>query len=155
MTQPQQDPVTAARQLSDALNGMAERLDQVKADSEERDDNLKRYGRLNRRLVVVDITLTVLVAAVTWISAHAYDRASQAAESAAQLRGANIAACQQANVTRAENVQLWSKVIGISSANKPPPGQTAAEHARVITEFKAYVAQVFKAKDCSAIFRGH
>jgi hypothetical protein len=152
--QPPKDvTIRTAKDLTSALTGLSERLDAVKADSEDRDKGLKRYGRLNRRLVVIDILLTVAIAAATWVSAHAYDTASQAADSASQLRTSTIVACQQANVARAENVQLWNHLLDMS-ASKPPPGQTAAQHAKVIAAFRAYVATVFKAKDCEKLYRG-
>jgi hypothetical protein len=90
---------------------------------------------------------------VTAVSAHAYDTASRAAATTVQLRGANIVACQQANVSRAENTQLWFHLLAMSAA-KPPPGQTAAQHAAVIASFRAYVQKVFAQRDCVKLYGG-
>lgn len=57
--------------LTDAFNRVADRLEEVKRDSEKRDTDeadarsrqgkaLKHYGRINRRLVIIDIVLTVI-----------------------------------------------------------------------------------------------
>jgi hypothetical protein len=159
---PQQATIRTARDLTAALTGLSARLDSVKADSETRDAALRRYGRRNRAYIVVDIILTVIVAAVTAVSAHAYDTASKAslsarqtALSASQLRAANITSCQAANGTRAQTIQLWDYILSLPAA--PAPHETAAQKAarlKAKADFRAYVHRVFAPRDCEKTFGG-
>lgn len=157
MSGQQPDPVGTARQLADALNGLSARLDAVKEDSEHRDEMLTRYGHASRRriwlsfaLLTVDIALTVVVS-VFAVQAH------NASTTANELRTASIAACQAANVTRAQNRQLWDHLLDISAATPPRPGETKTQIAaaqKTAVAFRAYVAHVFHSLPCTSLYKG-
>lgn len=66
------------------------------------------------------------------------------------IRGASVTACQLANVTRAQDITLWNHVLDAPA--RPRPGETAAQQARQIAAFRAYVHQVFAPRDCTAIY---
>jgi hypothetical protein len=151
-----------AEDLTAALTGMSERLDGVRRDaeeraeqvrvaSEERDAYLKTYGRRNRRLIwltvvslVADLTLTVFLAVFAVQVHHA--------------AASNRNLCLSNNAARAQNLQLWSHLIGISQAAPARPGETAAQRAAAQKELaglKLYVSHVFAARDCSNIGPGN
>lgn len=149
---PPPDAVVTAQALTGALNGLTDRLDAVRQGSEERDKALARTVRRNRRMITVtaasvllDIALTVVVSIVA-VQAHS------ASSSAAQTKNASVVACQESNVTRAQETGLWTHLVQVSEAG-PHPGQTPAQlrkNAQQASAFLAYVGQVFKARDCGA-----
>jgi hypothetical protein len=146
--------IATARQLTDALNGMAARLAEVQQDSEKRDQALAeaaedrvRYERRSRKLVVVDIALTALLGFVGW-------QAHDASDSAAQNRQSTLVACQQTNAARAENEQLWNYVLTLFA---PRPDETAAEKAagrKVLDQLAKHVDTTFAPRDCQALVSG-
>jgi predicted negative regulator of RcsB-dependent stress response len=135
--------IATARQLTDALNGMAARLAEVQQDSEKRDQALAeaaedrvRYERRSRKLVVVDIALTALLGFVGW-------QAHDASDSAAQT-----------NAASAENEQLWNYVLTLFA---PRPDETAAEKAagrKVLDQLAKHVDTTFAPRDCQALVSG-
>jgi hypothetical protein len=151
---PRQETVRTAQHLTDALRGLSDRLDEVKTGSEERDAYLRKYGHRNRLYIAVDIVITIVTTVAVIISAHAFDAASKAADSASQLRTSSISACQQANVARAENAQLWDYVIRLGGQSPPRPGQTRAQQLKGLARFRAYVHHVFAPRDCRRIYSG-
>jgi hypothetical protein len=113
------EPVaTTARDLTDALNRMSSRLEEVKQDSEQRgrqleqrDDKLAKYGRKNRILIlitivslVVDLSLTIALAVV---AVQAHDAGTSAAS--AQKQGVVV-------------VQKICATFGRLAELKPPSG---------------------------------
>ena len=89
------------------------------------------------------IYLTCLVLAGTGAS---YYLAIHNAASVTQL-------CQAGNEARAQQVQLWQFVVHIS---RTPPHQTpaqAAQRARTVRAFEAYLHRVLAPRDCHAITR--
>jgi hypothetical protein len=141
-----------AQGLTAALNGLAERLDTVRDDSEARDADLKKYGRVNRHriwlsyaLVALDVILTVVVALLAV-------QARNASATANETRAASVAACQSTNVARAENEQLWDYVLTLFA---PRPGETAAEAARgeqALASLRAHVTQTFEPRNCEQLY---
>jgi hypothetical protein len=61
---------------------------------------------------------------------------------------AQVASCQAANTARAQQVQLWDYILGLS-AGKPQTAQQQKTAAR----FRAYLGTVFKSRDCSHLPR--
>jgi len=144
--------VTSARDLTDALNRLTGRLEEVRADSEERDKQLadrdaqlSRYGKKNRHLIWVTIASLVLdlllTAALTVVAVQA-NRASGAASAVAQS-DRNL--CLSGNVSRAQQVSLWNYVLTI-----PQQPATSAERTR-IAEFKAHLHKLFAPRDCAHV----
>jgi hypothetical protein len=146
-----------AQALTDALNAMTGQLEAVRTGSEDRDKALAASGRRTRRIiigtaasVVLDIALTVLVTIVAV-------QASSASSSAAQTRNASVVSCQASNVTRAQEVGLWTHLVSVSEAG-PHPGQTAAQLKRneqALAAFLKYVGTVFAPRDCQQIYGAH
>jgi hypothetical protein len=141
------DPIRAAQDLTTALQGLAQRLEDVKGDSEARDEQQVKYGHRSRLLIFIDIALTVVLGLVGW-------QAHDASNSAAQNRQSTLISCQQTNVARAENQQLWNYVLTLFS---PRPGETAAEKAageKVLAALRAHVDTTFAARDCRKLLDG-
>jgi hypothetical protein len=144
--------VTSARDLTDALNRLTGRLEEVRADSEERDKQLadrdaqlSRYGRKNRHLIWVTITslvLDLLLAAALTVVAVQANHANGAASAVAQS-DRNL--CLSGNVSRAQQVSLWNYALTISQRAATP-----AELARV-AEFKAHVHKLFAPRNCAHV----
>lgn len=151
-----------AQTLANALDGMAKQLKTVNDNSEERDAELKKYGRRNRLGLVLDVGLTIVIALLAWQNSSTSGRVSSAdARSAASIAEANatrmssISACQSTNVARAENEQLWRYVIGLLAI--PHPDETAAQEAngeKVVAELKARVSGTFAPRNCMELVNG-
>lgn len=165
------DPVRAAQDLTSALQAMAVRLDDVRRDSEERDQALAdaaamqaRYERRSRLYIALDVLLTILFAAATWIAVNAASSASTATATAAAVRAElaterqeNITSCQQGNGTRADELRFWDHLITLSEAEQPPPDETKAEIAAARKELaglEAYGAKTFAPRDCAKLYSG-
>lgn len=136
MTGPAKDPVATAQDLTETLKTvLAEMV------------RLRRYGRTNRKFVIVDVVLTVLLAGVGGLSVHAASQADQ-------NRTAQIVTCQSSNQARAQNEQLWSYTLTLF---KPRPGQTPGQQAQAavaLAALHAKVEQTFAPRDCTALARG-
>lgn len=147
MSTPQQPPVTAI------LEALKATKDEVAATKDEI-TALRRYGRRNRSFVIVDVVLTVLLAAVGLVSAHAASQSSAAQATATQNRTAQIVTCQASNQARAQNEQLWTYTLTLF---KPKPGQTPQQQERAavaLAALHAKVEQTFAPRDCTALARG-
>lgn len=139
MTEPAKDPVATAQDLTGTLkNVLAEMV------------HLRKYGRTNRKFVIVDVVLTVLLAGVGGLSVHAASQADQ-------NRTAQIVTCQASNQARAQNEQLWTYLINLSTSQPPRPGETSAQKAAsktLISLLRAKVSATFAARDCQKLARG-
>lgn len=149
----------AAAGLTEALNGMADRLAEVQRDSEERDaalkksdDALMRSGRRNRVLIVVDVVLTVVVAVLAVLYAHVSNRADAASAhataasvAASALHAAQISGCVAGNQERAGELALWTYLSG---ASKP----ASRAQAEAIDKFMAIVKTTFAARQCATAY---
>jgi hypothetical protein len=132
-----------ARQLTEALKDMTGRLDAVRADSEERDQELHRYGRRNRHLIltlalslILDVTLTIVISIVA-VQAH------NASITARKASASNLALCQAGNVSRHQQVELWDFVIGISKHPRTP------QQKKVISQFETRLHTIFAPRNCA------
>ena len=145
MTEPKPDPIATAQGLTRALQ---ERTEETR---------LRRYGRLNRMFILVDIALTVLLAGVGALSAHAVSQSSAASTLAQQNHTAQIVTCQAGNQAREQNEQLWTFLINLSVAQPARPGETAAEKAageRLIRLLRGKVSATFAPRDCQKLAGG-
>ena len=140
-----------ARVLTDALDRLSDRLEEVKQDSETRDTELARYGHRNRIMIwativslVLDLLLTAGIAVVA-VQAH---HANSAAAASGQTE---LALCQAGNVARAQQITLWSHLLSLSPAPGTRPRSAAQE--KQITEFRAYIRSIFASRDCQSL--GH
>lgn len=97
--------------------------------------------------VYLSIVTLLLAGASSWIAIRAVQGGIANRATVTQL-------CEAANESRAQQVTLWTHLIGISA---PPPHQTAAQKAarvKLITGFLAYVRKVFAPRDCTGRFSG-
>jgi hypothetical protein len=152
MSQGTEPVVTSARDLTDALNRLTGRLEEVRADSEdrdkqltERDAQLSRYGKKNRYLIwvtiislVLDLFLTAALTVVAVQAHHASGAASAVAQSSRNL-------CLSGNVSRAQQVSLWNYVL--ASTQQSP---RSVDPARV-ADFKAHLHKLFAPRDCAHV----
>lgn len=152
MTTPSRDPVTTAHGLTAALTAMEQRLreaiEAARSASEERDQTLATYGKRNRRYIAVDVALTVLLAVFGFVSVQAASQASKATESAAAQHASLVSACQSANQTRVEQVQLWTHLYDQALTSRHLTAKQKADDERLI----AYIHHVFAEKDCRAVY---
>ena len=129
MTDPADDEALAtAKGLTGAVTGLAAEV-----------KRLRTYGRFNRKFILFDIALTVLLAGVGAISVNATHAASHAAS-------AQLALCQSSNVARAQQIELWDYVISLGSG-KP---KTVQEQQN-LAKFEAHLKVIFAPRDCSHI----
>jgi hypothetical protein len=153
MSHSSEPAVASARGLTDALNRLAGRLEVVKEDSEDRDQQLAKrdaqlatYGRRSRHLIWITIVSLVLdlllTAALTVVAIQAHDSSSAVAQSARNL-------CLSGNAARAQQVSLWNYILSISQQPTTP-----AERER-IAKFQAHLQQLFAPRDCSDINPGN
>lgn len=163
---PPPDAVVTAQALTGALNGMSERLDAVRQDSEERDKALARYGHENRRILrrhrlviwagiilfLIDVGLTVRVSFVASDAGRAAATATRAAATANQTRASNLAACEQTNAARAQNKALWDYLLAES---RPAPNATPAQKAadeKLLADLNAHVNKAFTLAGCQKLY---
>jgi hypothetical protein len=160
------DAVEAARDLTGALNGLSQRLDDAKTASEERDQQLSEYGRRNRqlirrsrRLIAVDIVLTIALALVGLNSARSNDRADTAVATAAVAKAraaaANtaavaehqslIAGCEAGNVNRKNELGVWDYLLD----NTTP---TSKAQAKALAKFGQKIDQAYAPRNCVKVY---
>jgi hypothetical protein len=148
-----------ARDLTDALNRLAGRLQDVQTGSEARDEQLAKrdaqlasYGHRNRHLIwitIVSLVLDILLtAAVTVVAIQAHDASSAAASArtaATAVAQSNRNLCLSANASRAQQVELWDYILSLAQ----PPATPAARER--IAEFKAHLEAIFAPRDCANV----
>jgi hypothetical protein len=150
----------ADRDDSEALataRGQTEAMQRLAAEVK----GLRRSGRRTWKFVLVDIALTVLLAAIGFLAVHAGQSASSAGESArdaqaatSALRAAAVVSCQQTNTAREQNEQLWAYILTLFG---PRPDETAAQKAqgeKVLATLRAKVGTTFAPRDCAALLKG-
>jgi hypothetical protein len=135
--------------VSEKLDAVTARLDEVRSDSEARDAVLEHRGIVNRRLIVVtiaslllDVILTAVIALVALQAHHADQRASSAAAS-------QMALCESGNVARKQQIDLWNFVIDLSSKSRP---QTPQQRENAV-KFEKYLHRVFASRDCAHLVK--
>jgi cell division protein FtsB len=136
------------REALDTAQGLTRAVGSLSAEVKR----LRTYGRRNRAYVLVDVALTVLLAVFGAVSVHAANQAADASTAANQTRVSSISACQAGNVTRAQEVMLWTHLAQIS---KPPPHETPVQKAkdlRQIDVLLAYIRHVFAKRDCEKVY---
>jgi len=144
------EALAAAKGLTEALEGMTRQLAALAA-----------YGKRNRHMIwglivsiALDLVLTVVVA-VFAIQAHDANTSAQAARVvAAAAKQNNLALCEAGNVARAQQIGLWNHLLSLPPAPGSP--RRSAGQEQQITAFRAYIAGIFKPRDCAALGKnGH
>ena len=119
------DALVTAKNLTGAVTGLA---GEVK--------RLRNYGRFNRKFILFDIALTILLAGVGAVSVHATQTASHASS-------AQLALCKSGNEARAQQIGLWDYLIKLSP---PPPTAQARER---LAKFEHHLNVIFAPRNCS------
>ena len=132
--------LAAVEKLTASNDAVSGQLESLKAESVEH----RRYGRRNRHLIWV-LAAAVVLLLTAGIVVNAV-RASNASDLARQVHATQVSTCQQGNVTRLQQLQIWDYVLAVPPT-KPP---TAREKA-VRADFKGFVHRVFAPRDCSKI----
>jgi hypothetical protein len=124
------EALVTARVLADALTG-------VQAEMKR----LRRYGKSNRKFILLDIVLTLGLALSGVVSVHAVQSADNA-------NSAQLALCQAGNVARDQQVQLWEYVLHLSAGKH----QTAAQK-QVAATFDHHLHVLFAPRNCAVLGR--
>lgn len=132
---PDRETLDTAKGLTDALGPMAAEV-----------KRLRTYGRNNRKFVIVDVLLTVALAATGAVSVHAAQTASSAAAN-------NRALCQSSNVARAQSIELWDYLLALPPAKGAPP--PSAEQKERVAAFRAFLDKVYEPRNCSHVSPGN
>lgn len=135
------DPLKTARDLQTALEGMTAQLGQVQA-------SVRRSKRVIAGLIVsliLDLALTVVVSVT---AAQAHSASVQASATVSQLHATQISACQSGNQTRAQEIQLWTHLVSVSTNAK-----TTAAQRRTDEQLLAFVRATFAPRHCAAIYQ--
>jgi hypothetical protein len=129
-----QGALEAARRLTDSLHGVQNELRRV-----------KKQGRKNTHLIwglavslILDVTLTVVVALVA-VQAHS------ASDTASQAYASNQALCTATNSSRLQQIELWSYLLDLTKGPETPAEK------KVIDEFTTYLHKVFAPRDCARL----
>lgn len=105
---------------------------------------LRVQNKRNRFLIQVlgaSVAFDLLLsAALGWIGVTAHDASNQARTAAAAAETNQRTFCLASNETRRQQVDLWTYVL---TQSPTPAGQEATRE-----NFKGYVAEVFKQRDC-------
>ena len=156
MSQQQPDPVAVALAMTEAVNGLSERLDQVKTDSEARDDAetkaRKRNDRRGYAFVAIDVILTIALAVLSVIvvrisgdADRANARADSASAAASALHAAQISGCQAGNESRRQQLAIWDYLLAETKAETP-------KQAAQLAAFRHLLDTTFAPRDCARVY---
>lgn len=158
MTTPESTLVTAQR-LTDALNGMTRRLEEVQKASEERDEALSTYGRRNRILIIAAIIgflLDVIATSVAFVAyvdtRDALSRVERNGATLTQIHQSNVSACETGNARAVKQKQALDAILVAGPAR---PGETKTQRQAVkalLDRDRALVAQGWKPRNCQQIY---
>ena len=135
---PQPDPaevVSTTQDLTRALEGVETRLGEA---IEQGVAEAKNEGKRKLRQFLAAAAVLIVLAAVI--------------VSVIQLHNSQISGCQAGNGSRAQQVQLWDHLVGIS---KPPKGESVAQIKQQEQEtaaFLSYVHHVFAQRNCAKAY---
>lgn len=101
---------------------------------------LRTYGRRNRKFILIDIVITLVLTVLGGGVVHAIQAAGQA-------NSAQLALCQAGNTARAQQVELWEFLIHISQPPKTAQGR------KVLATFEHHLHVVFASRDCESLGR--
>lgn len=99
---------------------------------------LRRSGRRTLKFVLFDVLITLGVFAAGAIGINA-------ASSASHADSAQLALCQSSNVARAQQIGIWTFLLGLGS-----PPRTAHEK-QVVGEFLDHLHKVYAPRNCAML----
>ena len=141
-----------------ATRAVTETLDKINGNLSK----IEKYGRRTRSItlslilsLVLDLALTITIAVVTnseVMQTNALHNVTNNEISQTNaLHNVQIADCRNANVIRAEQIQLWNFFIALAQSN-PAPNRTATEvqrEQREVATLLKYVDKTFAPQKCS------
>lgn len=142
MNEHRKDAILAARELTETLSELSDRLDRVTAREE-------KTRRLTWRTIIavgIDIVLSMLLVVV-------YAQSRDNSVTLSELHANSVNACHLGNETRAQEIMLWDHLASISH---PSPGETKARQerdAKAVAGLLAYIKRTFAPRDCQALYR--
>lgn len=148
-TPPQAPEPTTLQAVLAALKDLAARMTTLTAEVV----HLRKYGKRNRRYIVIDIALTVVIAAVSYVAVHAESSAHQNGVTIAQLHATQVNGCRAGNQTRVQEIQLWTHLASVAT---PAPGETHRQiikGKRTVAALLAYIRSTFRPRNCRALYR--
>ena len=135
-----EDVVAAVRALTESNTVLSDQLNLLRAESEGH----RRYGHRNRAMIWALAVAVVLILAAGIVVNGV--QASNASDLARQVHATQVSTCQQGNVTRQQQIQIWDYVLAV-----PPATPPTAREKKIRADFQAYVHRVFAARDCGKI----
>ncbi len=129
------EPAPPADPLA-AIAGVVKELQATRAEVVR----LRTYGRRNRKFILFDIIVTILLSGIGGGVVHAIQSANHA-------NSAQLALCQAGNTSRAQQANLWEFLIRLSGPPKTAQGR------RLIATFEHHLHVVFAPRDCSHLGR--
>lgn len=94
-------------------------------------------------VATVLLTLGSFIGASYFISVYAAHKATANAVSLKLF-------CESSNAARHDQIHLWDFIIHLD--DKPPPGQTKAQHKLEVNRFEAFLNKTYAPRDCSVPF---
>jgi hypothetical protein len=155
-TPPSPDPLAAADRLAAALGGveagLREAIEQGLADSRDRDEQLAKYGRRNRILILVAVVGLLLDMTATAVAVTAYLASRHNTATVLQVHDANLAGCQANNVRLAKQEKALHEILG---AALPPPTASAAQQqaaAAFLAKANGFIASGWAPRQCQVAY---
>jgi hypothetical protein len=133
---PPKDPaLLAAENLTTSLDVLSARLEET-----------AQAGEINRRMIWGLVLSLLLSVVLTFALVGVAVETDEASDKADRTHDQQISACFSGNESRALNLELWTYLF-----NLPPTEPRTAAQTRQINEFRDYISQVFKPRDCTKI----
>lgn len=144
------DPTTLQAVLA-TLKDLAGRMTTLTAEVV----HLRKYGKRSRRYIVIDIVLTVVIAAVSYVAVHAENSAHQNGVTLSQLHQTQLNGCVAGNQTRAQEIALWMHLAQVSRDQSAPhlTERQIAQNKKEVAALLAYIRTTFAARDCAALYK--
>jgi len=101
------------------------------------------YASPATRVVLAIVAIALLVASALVGEYFLFGVASTASQIAQVAQQDQRALCESGNTARAQQIELWQYIIGLSSPPKTP------QQKQNVALFEAYLKTVFKPRDCN------
>jgi hypothetical protein len=116
--------------------GIAEEATRTQSGIVAQQGKSRRNLRLLAVSVALDVALSVALGALALSQAHTSEA----------IHNSQVSACQQANVSRAEDIAIWNRLLRL------PAGATSAQKSEV-AELEKLVGVKDSPRNCAALYR--
>lgn len=106
------------------------------------------YQRVWPPILALTFVIAVVALVGTWMNDRANDRQDRAAIAVNKANA--VTSCENANESREASRTLWNFVLDLSTAGNP---DATPDEAGYIDEFRGWIDEVYKARDCSDLSR--